>query len=1802
MQGAMMDKHFRGGRLARVVSSALVWLLILGQSWLPVYAQTVPPALSDIPIAAKVQAKPNIVYTLDDSGSMYLNYLPDYVSSAGSTSAITKITRVGTTATVQAAGAVISTLSVNDWVTIAGATQPEYNGYVQVVTIPDGTHFTYTLPSVPAVSPATVAPGYATIVLVNSSAYCRSGNNTTPCTPQAINIGQSTVTLTSVTRPAAGTAGGTLATATGTAASLAALNTGDTVLIQGGTGTSVAYNGSYQITKTSATTFTYIMTPTDVPLTPLAMAPTKQFVLVGTSFAAPPLHAADFNRLAYNPNVTYIAPLGSDGKPLTTTDTDGNGNYGSTAALYGAQSVHRDPYAAFEVTAGNAPVWSAATKDNLSLKVLVPLYCNTDWPKLVNDTVWTPGDARGATVLDAGDSNGQHMAGTGDWCRINGTQYDDSVASGAKGVQDDYNYPWRPSTGPTSADYFYQLVTTKTLYCDKTSPYYPRSTAIQSCNGGTANPGPAVPQTCNTQGKICNPTVASRTYNPSACSPSTPGWLAAEWCAGGTAPPGATGSGNECKACSCVADTNPVPAKRCSISGAACNVNSDCPDVSNTITSCTGGTPVYAQAAAQCWASSGQAYLMWDPVNNKPGTTSLLDDSNGDGVVCRHNNQAYAVGGVLPAVATYPRTNVNDVATANKTGIYASPNDQKGQFTTGVTSGCPPVGTTVAIPRHYYVIDSVKFCNDRDVTANDQWKGFGQGVCHDQNDLQQYKEVKYGKFTRVDLFATNSRTFAGTSKLAASASAFPNGRAWLAGANPGPDNSESINYANWYAYYSTRLLAAKTTSSIAFSYLTPGVGEQPQYRVGFHNLGEEPAGYGGAGKAIVWVDVKDWDQPQRDSWYNALFGISIPSSGGFKTPTIDAMLRIGNLFETGGSAGLPPEVNPLPATAADPIALDVNSNPISCQNNYHILFTDGATNQVSLPNAVGNQDKLIPGNANSLTTIATIPPDQVLGSPTNLVAGNAWPGPFVEGTTVDNTLADVAMRYWAYDLRPSLKNDVPAPSGKAAQDLDWTQDIAWWQHVNFSAISFGAAGTLDASSTAQQKATVGAIQAGTLSWPNLTNPNDPIYPRGAAAGAVAVDDLWHATVNSRGSFVSAKSPAEVSYGLANILAGIQNQRKSRAAAAFGSPVLDSNNDVFFEVTIEPGWAGDLQKVEVDPVTGLEAKTWWQASVQLAAQIKPASVGDEPWMDETKRRVVTLAVDPGTTDVSTGPGVPFRFSKLTNAQLASLANSATQQNKVIAYLRGGSTYGGAAIEGTDIGQFRKRFGALGDISDAQAAIVGPPDRGYQDATDPGYATYVATNKTRSTDIVVGANDGMVHVFDAGPVAPVADGGGNEVFAYIPKALFRGTAGNPATEDPTAIQALTYQDGGVPIFHHHMYVNATPRVADVDFGNGSGDWHTIVVGGLGKGGNSYYALDLTDPSATDESAAAGKVLWEWTDPTGDLKYSYARPVIVKVRETGYPTGRWVVIVTGGYNNVSGKGKIYILDAKTGKALRTITTSAGDAGNPSGLAQVHAFVKDRTNQIAEQIYGGDLFGNLWRVDVSKADDYLTAAPVLFAELKDGSNNGQPITTAPQIEIDISNGINRYVFIGTGRLLDVADFTDPAVPQQQTMYAIRDGTLDTPLTTGLPIQGNALPLINADRINAIVGGAPDGWRDDIPLSPTAERIVVDVEADDNIIVYTGTQAQTDPCVIALPATLYARDYLTGKSLVKKGGVVVAGYDLPAGAVGNPIVSRKTPDGTPSFAVPVPPETGGKMEVVELVNPVIGNGSRLSWRLLTGQ
>src|SRR5438445_7604258 len=229
---------------------------------------------------------------------------------------------------------------------------------------------------------------------------------------------------------------------------------------------------------------------------------------------------------------------------------------------------------------------------------------------------------------------------------------------------------------------------------------------------------------------------------------------------------------------------------------------------------------------------------------------------------------------------------------------------------------------------------------------------------------------------------------------------------------------------------------------------------------------------------------------------------------------------------------------------------------------------------------------------------------------------------------------------------------------------------------------------------------------------------------------------------------------------------------------------------------------------------------------------------------------------------------------------------------------------------------------------------------------------------------------------------------------------------------------------------------------------------------------------------------------------MGYTFGRPLIVKTRRYG-----WVVLVTSGYNNSSGHGHLWVLNAKTGAKLATFTTDdAGTAASPSGLARATAFTRTLSDNTIEQVYAGDLLGNLWRFDLSGTGTY--PDPTLLAQLQDDKKNAQPITTAPRIEVDVDStglALRRWVFVGTGQFLAIGDLTDT---QQQTMYALRDGTDLAPSTASSAIKRS--DLIKVDDLTVgltqTLTDASSGWYYDLKGKPgtdgATERIVVDPDA----------------------------------------------------------------------------------------------------------
>jgi type IV pilus assembly protein PilY1 len=366
-------------------------------------------------------------------------------------------------------------------------------------------------------------------------------------------------------------------------------------------------------------------------------------------------------------------------------------------------------------------------------------------------------------------------------------------------------------------------------------------------------------------------------------------------------------------------------------------------------------------------------------------------------------------------------------------------------------------------------------------------------------------------------------------------------------------------------------------------------------------------------------------------------------------------------------------------------------------------------------------------------------------------------------------------------------------------------------------------------------------------------------------------------------------------------------------------------------------------------------------------------------------------------------------------------------------------------------------------------------------------------------------------------------------------------------------------------------------------------------------------VTDPAAAtaSETAAAGKVLWEFTDP--DMGYTYGRPIIAKTPKYG-----WVVIVSSGYNNTfggtvanRGKGYLYILNAKTGALLEKIGTGAGDETTPSGFAPINGFIQDFTAWTVDQIYGGDLLGNLWRFDLTQAAGTVSPypAPEKIASLKDASNNVQPITVAPKIEID-RNRVDRWVFVGTGRLLDSSDISSTAV---QSFYALRDGSVTAPYTSGTLPSGVTQPVDRANMVTlsdptaGITKDAtkPMGWFYDMTAHSggSAERIVNPTTANSGVISWIGQKPASDPCSPGFSSYIYLVDYATGASRLRDAsGAIIASYLVPTSyAYALKVIFAKGADGKVRTLFGA--GTGRTGRAPGDLSSATGTPARLNWR-----
>lgn len=887
-----------------------------------------------------------------------------------------------------------------------------------------------------------------------------------------------------------------------------------------------------------------------------------------------------------------------------------------------------------------------------------------------------------------------------------------------------------------------------------------------------------------------------------------------------------------------------------------------------------------------------------------------------------------------------------------------------------------------------------------------------------------------------------------------------------------------------------------------------------------------------------------------------------------------------------------------------------------------------------------------------------------------------------------NTLSDVAAYYYGKDLRQtSSENTASAssdqtgtctgpiiPPATAANDLCTNNvpqhgtDVAQTQHMTTFTLGLGAQGKMVYSSSyvSDLSGDYYDIKVGTAASPTTgicswqTAGTTCTWPIPSSDSNANIDDLWHAALNGRGTYYSAKDPDSLATGLANTLATISNipRAGTAAAAASSNPnVSSSDNYVFSSYYRSVEWWGEMVRRQLDSGGNLTPEQWsamtlldcgatpWKASTLYVAgtvyrqgstcyrvsaeYVSGATFGS---LDTDNAAIVYGAADWvgsmhyaqgsvyryggacyivngdytsdvtfGTTDTShaqitttdsrcntvalqttrnlytkgttaaslmeftwanlaaagksaffTAPAITYTSATSGLSQFCAVGDcltSAQQTNTTLAtggaagealvnFLRGDRSYEGS--------YFRERVHVLGDIVASEGRYVKVPLFSY---LDDNYGAFKTLMGGRAGTVYVASNDGMLHAFDAE--------NGQERWAYLPGTilpnLYKLADKNYSTK-------------------HQFFVDASPETGDICPNApattcAANEWKTIIVGGLNRGGMGYFALDVTNPDSP-------ALLWEIdTATTGfaNLGYSYSNPRITKLRD-----GTWVVIFASGYNNADGMGYLYIVNANTGALIRTISTGVGSAATPSGLARIAAHSNTaRTNNTTRAVYGGDLFGNLWRFDINGDIGAGGYEAHLLVTLLDDLNAPQPITEKPIVStIDGKTA----VFVGTGRFLGTSDVANT---QLQSFYAVKDGydtaTYGNPrvaangfisqtLTTSTCPSGAPTNVcspgqtVRGTTSNSVDWTTNSGWRFD--LIGTGERSTTDPALVQGTLLFTSiapSAVSASACGADNPGDaasyIYAVDYRTGGAISGTQGV--AGVSLGSVLATRPVVVK---------------------------------------------
>ena len=630
--------------------------------------------------------------------------------------------------------------------------------------------------------------------------------------------------------------------------------------------------------------------------------------------------------------------------------------------------------------------------------------------------------------------------------------------------------------------------------------------------------------------------------------------------------------------------------------------------------------------------------------------------------------------------------------------------------------------------------------------------------------------------------------------------------------------------------------------------------------------------------------------------------------------------------------------------------------------------------------------------------------------------------------------------------------------------------------------------------------------------------------------------LQTAATAGGGKYVQANNAAELKDEIEQLLNATFEDTTTFVAPAVSVNAYNSlrNRDevyyALFKSSSSVRWPGNLKKykiksngdlvgsdnaVAIDPATGFfsaTAHSFWSASAD-GREVEQGGALEE----QTSKTIFTytganssLTGSPGVNMDTAAHKLTIDNTEITNAELGVSDN--TERTNVLEWVLN--------VNGTQ--------------------YIGDPVH-----TRPVVVPYGGTENNPDETVYFSTNLGILHGVDTS--------NGQEELAIMPQEVVDNIAVyyNNVTDDhrygldgPLVVWASESDD------------------ADKTIEVGDGD-HVYLYQGMRRGGNNYYAYNLTDRNNP-------RIMWviEGGQASTDFEFlgqSWSEPRLSRIRLNCDPddlsncTEKDVLIFGGGYsvthdnesntsvqatNTTGGGNAIFIVDAKTGQKLwsagsdnsHDLTLADMDYSIPSAISSVDF----NGDGFLDMLVAVDLAGQVWRFDIENnpISGQALAAGGSIADLRE-SGEYRLFYNGPDVSIGENRGTNPYIVIafGTGyrahpnkentnnRFYVLNEFSPYEAPVDS------NGDVDYSVS-----KIDTTALANATSTPSDIGTSPNGFY--INVTGSGEKVMSPSTTFNKVTVFTtyvppsNLQSPTDECQgVVGSARLYAIDIATGES-----------------------------------------------------------------------